>query len=284
MLLNNYRNKIKAQHDVTFTRNIAEFDRMKGVLVSIRILLRIIAEIFNDINVTLYCLNDVFPSYIDMERIEFIMLQTNPYDALFAHSYSKNVNITNNIEIVDFKYNRDTPNTYKIIPLFQLKIQLRITGQMDVIYTENSKYCNLSTTNVTLNNLTHPKLPSRNYVDNVMQQLLGIDPNNDYIGHIDFWSKFLSDDKIVIKQFNETDTINQKMEMIVGFVVCMRKMMKHKQIQESFVHNENATKVCRTALLNHEIIGFYSANETTITGQFSVDFDYILNRIYDLCI
>eukprot|EP01084_Bolivina_argentea_P203470 347521_1 len=334
---------------------------MKGVLVRypFGIPMQIMVEILNDNNdMTIYCLvssnysnilDTIFPESIDMDRIQFIITNTDSYwtrdyGPFFVHSYSNNFN-ESNIGIVDFTYNRNRPNdnaiAYQLSLHFNLtyfkKEEIQNTGgnymtdgcdiasATHIIYTENNQFCNIS--NQTLSNLTDAKLPSCAYVDNVMKQLLGIqefsvfwDPNADYIDHIDCWAKFLSKNKILIKQFNETDARYDMMEMIVkywqntlnsfnqkweiyrvyspndepytnSFILNDKIFVPLINNESSFVHNENTMKVYSNALPDYKVIGFYSNGSIQWESTDAIhcrlkgipDFDYIMKRDYDLC-
>ena len=208
-------------------RNIAEYERMQGVIIRypFGISLDIIAEMSED--VFIYCLvsanqqNSAFQAMengsVIMQNVEFVL---GPTDSYWTRDYGPwwVVDGNNNISIVDFTYNRPRPNDndapIKIsdhldVPYFATDIihaggnymtdGMGIGASSDLVYVENT----------ISNQEVHLK----------MQQYYGIDtyhvvedPNNTYIDHIDCWGKYLSPTKVLIRavptnhaQYNEIE-------------------------------------------------------------------------------
>ena len=74
-----------------------------------------------------------------------------------------------------------------------------VSAAAHIAYTENDQ-CNT-------NNQSSIPLPPCAYVDNIMNDYYGIseyhvvaDPNGEYIDHIDCWGKFLSPNRILIRE------------------------------------------------------------------------------------
>ncbi|MDC1050661.1 agmatine deiminase family protein, partial [Candidatus Marinimicrobia bacterium] len=208
-------------------RNIAEYEPMQGVLIRypFGISTSIIREIAED--VVVYCLvssslqnsayNLMNNNEVNMSNVEFIVGATDSY---WTRDYGPWWITDGNGEfgIVDFTYNRPRPNDnqapYKVseyldVPYYSADFistggnymtdGFGISASSQIAYTENSE-CNT-------NDDSSIPLASCSYVDNTMQDYYGIntyhvvaDPNNEYIDHIDCWGKFLSHNKLLLRQ------------------------------------------------------------------------------------
>ena len=200
-------------------RNIAEYERMQGVLIRypFGISTDIISEISQDLIV--YCLvssnqqnnaNSILEnSGVNMENIDFVI---GPTDSYWTRDYGPwwIVDGNSNISIADFTYNRPRQNDNEAplkmsnhldVPYYATDLihaggnymtdGLGIAASSDLVYEEN--------------------LISENDVDSLMQAYYGIDtyhvvedPNNTYIDHIDCWGKYLSPTKVLIREVPET--------------------------------------------------------------------------------
>ena len=196
-------------------RNIAEFDRMSGVLIRypLGVSLDIIRELAEGI--TIYCLvsssqqNNAFNSFsnfdINMENVQFIVGSTDSY---WTRDYGPwwVVDGDKEVSIVDFTYNRPRPNDnnapfkvseYLNVPYYSTDIihcggnymtdGLGISASSSLVYEEN-----------TLEN---------EEINSLMSSYYGIDtyhvipdPNDTYIDHIDCWGKYLSPTKVIIRE------------------------------------------------------------------------------------
>ena len=196
-------------------RNIAEFERMSGVLIRypFGISTSIIREMAEDIIV--YCLvssgsqnsayNSMNNAGVDMDNVEFILGATDSY---WTRDYGPwwVVDGNRDISVVDFTYNRPRYNdnqapskvsNYLNTPYFSMSLEhaggnymtdgYGIGASSSLVYEENSE--------------------SNNEIHQIMEDYYGIhtyhvidDPNNTYIDHIDCWSKYLSPHKVLIRE------------------------------------------------------------------------------------
>lgn len=196
-------------------RNIAEFDRMQGVLIRypFGISTSVIREMAED--VTIYCLvsngqqnsayNSMNNAGVDMGNVEFVLGSTDSY---WTRDYGPwwVVDGDRNVSVVDHTYNRPRPNDNQApskmadhlnTPYFDSDIVaaggnymtdgLGIGASSSLVYEENDDM-------------------SENDVHAMMEDYYGIetyhgvdDPNNTYIDHIDCWGKYLSMEKVLIR-------------------------------------------------------------------------------------
>ena len=195
-------------------RNVAEFERMQGVIIRypFGISSSIIAEMSE--NVTIYCLvsssqqnsaeNTMENGGVNMNNVEFVLGNTDSY---WTRDYGPwwVVDGQRNMSIVDFTYNRPRPNDnetpWKIsahlsVPYYATDIihaggnymtdGLGISASSTLVFEENEI--------------------SNDSLLEIMQDYYGIesyhvlaDPNNTYIDHIDCWAKFLSPTKVMVR-------------------------------------------------------------------------------------
>ena len=196
-------------------RNVAEYERMQGVLLRypFGIPTELILEMSED--VTIYCLvssnqqssasNALENGSVDLDNVEFVIGSTDSY---WTRDYGPwwVVDGERNMSIVDFTYNRPRPNdndaplkmsNHLDVPFYASDIVhtggnymtdgLGIAASTDIVYVENS-------------------IPDED-VHSIMQEYYGIetyhvvdDPNNTYIDHIDCWGKYLSTTKVLIRE------------------------------------------------------------------------------------
>ena len=196
-------------------RNVAEYERMQGVLIRypFGIPTELILEMSED--VTIYCLvssnqqssasNALENGSVDLDNVEFVIGSTDSY---WTRDYGPwwVVDGERNMSIVDFTYNRPRPNdndaplkmsNHLDVPFYASDIVhtggnymtdgLGIAASTDIVYVENS-------------------IPDED-VHSIMQEYYGIetyhvvdDPNNTYIDHIDCWGKYLSTTKVLIRE------------------------------------------------------------------------------------
>ena len=208
-------------------KNIAEYDPMQGVLIRypFGISTSIIREMAEDVIV--YCLvssnqqnsayNSMNNAGVNMNNVEFILGSTDSY---WTRDYGPwwVVDGNGDIGVVDFTYNRPRPNDnqaplkvsqYLNVPYFSADFistggnymtdGYGISASTQIAYTENNE--------CSTNNQSSVPLPSCAYVDGIIEDYYGVhtyhvvaDPNNEYIDHIDCWGKFLSSNKILLRQ------------------------------------------------------------------------------------
>ena len=188
-------------------RNVAEYERMEGVLIRypFGISTTLIAEMSED--VTIYCLvssgqqnsadNSMSSGGVNMENVEYVLGSTDSY---WTRDYGPwwVVDGDRNMSIVDFTYNRPRPNDNQApskmsnhlnVPYYATDIihaggnymtdGMGTSASSDLVYEEN-------------------EIPDAEVLE-AMLEYYGIetyhvlpDPNNTYIDHIDCWGKYLS--------------------------------------------------------------------------------------------
>ena len=195
-------------------RNVAEYERMEGVLIRypFGISTTLIAEMSED--VTIYCLvssgqqnsadNSMSSGGVNMENVEYVLGSTDSY---WTRDYGPwwVVDGDRNMSIVDFTYNRPRPNDNQApskmsnhlnVPYYATDIihaggnymtdGMGTSASSDLVYEEN-------------------EIPDADVLE-AMLEYYGIetyhvlpDPNNTYIDHIDCWGKYLSPTKVLIR-------------------------------------------------------------------------------------
>jgi len=213
-------------------RNIAEFERMEGVLIRypFGISTSIIQEMAEDL--TIYCLvssnsqnsayNSMNNANVNMDNVEFI---TGSTDSYWTRDYGPwwVVDGNKDVGIVDFTYNRPRPNDneapqkmsdYLNTPYYSTDLEhaggnymtdgLGGSASSDLVYLENSY--------------------SNNQIHNIMEDYYGIqtyhvidDPNNTYIDHIDCWGKYLSPNKILIRSVPSSHAQYNQIEEVINY-------------------------------------------------------------------
>ena len=200
-------------------RNVAEYERMEGVLIRypFGISTALIAEMSED--VTVYCLvsssqqssasNSMENGGVNMDNVEFVV---GPTDSYWTRDYGPwwVVDGERNMSIVDFTYNRPRPNDndaplkmsdHLDVPYFATDIVhaggnymtdgMGISASSSLVFEEN-------------------EIPDADLLE-IMENYYGIDtyhviddPNNSYIDHIDCWGKYLSPTKVLIREVPES--------------------------------------------------------------------------------
>jgi len=196
-------------------RNIAEFERMQGVLIRypFGISTSVIKEMAEDLIV--YCLissgsqnsayNSMNSAGVNMNNVEFVLGSTDSY---WTRDYGPwwVVDGNRDISVVDFTYNRPRPNdnqapskmaNYLNTPYFASDIITAggnymtdgygISASSSLIFEENS----MSDAQVLATFEEYYGVHTYHAID---------DPNNTYIDHIDCWGKFLSPYKVMIRE------------------------------------------------------------------------------------
>ena len=213
-------------------RNIAEFERMSGVLVRypLGVSLDIIRELAEDVIV--YCLvssaqqNTALNAFnnndINMGNIEFIV---GPTDSYWTRDYGPWWVVDGNKEvgIVDFTYNRPRLNDNNA--------PFKTSEYLDVpYYSVDMIHCggNYMTDGRGIGASSHlvyeeNDLESEN-IDSLMNIYYGIDtyhvvedPNDTYIDHIDCWGKYLSPTKVMIRQVPTNHPQFSEIESIANY-------------------------------------------------------------------
>ena len=296
-------------------RSIAEYEPMQGVLIRypFGISNSLIREMAQD--VVIYCLvsnsnqsnayNSMNNGGVNMENVEFIIGSTDSY---WTRDYGPwwIIDGNNDIGIVDFTYNRPRPNDNNAplkvsnhlgVPYYSANFVstggnymtdgFGVSAATHIAYTENDE-CNT-------NDQTSVPLASCTYVDNIMQEYYGIntyhvvaDPNNEYIDHIDCWAKFLSPNKILIREVPTSHSQYQEIEEVATYFssiltydgspwqVFRVNTPNDQPYTNSLILNnkifvpvmnsswdDDALVVYESAMPNHEILPFVGSWEST---------------------
>ena len=196
-------------------RNVAEYERMQGVLIRypFGISTALIAEMSED--VTIFCLvssgsqnsanTSMMNGEVNMDNVVYI---TGATDSYWTRDYGPwwVVDGNNTISVVDFTYNRPRQNDNQAptkmsdllgAPYYASDIihaggnymtdGLGVSASSDLVYVENDI--------------------SNEEIHQLMVDYYGVetyhvveDPNNTYIDHIDCWGKYLSPTKVLIRE------------------------------------------------------------------------------------
>lgn len=204
-------------------RNVAEFDRMQGVLVRypFGIPVSLIREMATDVTVTTLVAtvsqkNAVLSTYIannvDTSHCNFLLALTDSY---WTRDYGPwfETDSADQIGIIDFPYNRPRPNDDEIPKKIAAMLGIPWFG-MNVIST-GGNYMTDGFGNAASTDLVWEENQSQTHtqIAQKMNNYLGIetfhvvpDPNTTTpIDHIDCWGKFLAPDKILIRKTLFTD-------------------------------------------------------------------------------
>ncbi len=214
-------------------RNIAEFERMQGVLIRypFGISTSIISEASEDVIV--YCLvssgqqsaaaTAMQNGGVNMDHVEFILGATDSY---WTRDYGPwwVVDGEGEVVVVDHTYNRPRPNDNQA----PLKMSQHLnTGyyDSDLIHT-GGNYMSDSYFTASSSNLVLEENPgmTEEEVDQVMADYYNItnyytmeDPNGTYIDHIDCWGKYLSPTKVLIREVPVTHSQYDELETVANF-------------------------------------------------------------------
>tara|TARA_B100002052_G_scaffold79082_3_gene72147 strand:+ start:35102 stop:36379 length:1278 start_codon:yes stop_codon:yes gene_type:complete len=296
-------------------RNIAEYEPMQGVLIRypFGISTSLIREMAED--VIIYCLvssgqqnaayNSMNSSNVDMNNVEFIIGATDSY---WTRDYGPWWVVDGNGEygIVDFTYNRPRPNDnnapYKVSEHLDVSYYsadfistggnymtdgFGISAAAHIAYTENDQ-CNT-------NNQSSIPLPPCAYVDNIMNEYYGIstyhvvaDPNGEYIDHIDCWGKFLSPNRVLIREVPSSHPQYNMIEDVVDYFQSVptsdgglweifrvytpsdqpytNSLILNDKVFVPIMNSswdDEALEVYEIAMPNHEILGFTGSWQST---------------------
>lgn len=215
-------------------RNIAEFEQMQGVLIRypFGISYTIIAEMAEDTKVITIVTGQSQENYVrgqyashgvNLDNCSFLYA---PTDSWWTRDYGPwfVVDGSNQVGIVNFRYNRPRPNDddipiemadYLGVPLYGMDLEhtggnymtdeMGISASTDLVWYEN-------------NNMTHTEIAQ------MVEDYLGVhtyhvvdDPNNTYIDHIDCWGKFLDVDKILIREVPASHSQYDEIEETVDY-------------------------------------------------------------------
>ena len=212
-------------------RFVAEFEPMQGVMIRypLGIPTSLVAQLSNNCHV--YCI--VSSSYqssaqstfqsagVNMSNLSFV---NAPSDSYWVRDYGPwYIFEDRNPAIVDNRYNRPRPNDDNMsevfanllqIPLYGMNLQHTGGNMMEdgrghgvsdnLVFTENS------------NNETNVRNKMRDYLG-IDPYHVTIDPQGDYIAHVDCWGKYLAPDKILIARVPQTNSHYNDYESVAQY-------------------------------------------------------------------
>jgi agmatine/peptidylarginine deiminase len=251
-------------------RQTAEFEQMEGVLVvyPLGIPVSVVVELSEDTKVYTIvtsgsqtnCSNYFQNNGVNMANVEFINASTNTYWVRDFGPWF--IAVDNQIEIVDFPYNRPRPlddeipvivANYLGIDYYGMNVEHTGGNYMcdgnfygastDLVYEENT---NLTTTQIDQYFLDF--LGIENYH-------VTIDPLDDYIKHIDCWGKFLDVDKVLIGQVPETDYRYADFEFVADYFASQTSAWGNNyQVYRVFTPGGNpATPYTNSLIVNKKV-------------------------------
>ena len=212
-------------------RFVAEFEPMQGVTIRypLGIPTSLVAQLSN--NCTVYCIvssgyqsqaQSTFQSAgVNMDNVIFVNAQTDSY---WVRDYGPwYIFEDRSPAIVDNIYNRPRPNddnisgvfaNYWQIPMYGMNLQHTGGNMMEdgrghgvsdnLVLTENN------------NNETNVRNKMRDYLG-IDPYHITIDPQGDYIAHVDCWGKYLAPDKILIAQLPASNSHYADYEEVANY-------------------------------------------------------------------
>lgn len=212
-------------------RFVAEFEPMQGVMIRypLGIPTSLVAQMSNNCHV--YCV--VTSSYQSSAQSEFQSAGVNMSNLSFVNAPSDSYWIRDygpwyifedrTPAIVDNKYNRNRPNddnmsqvfaTYWNIPMYGMNLTHTGGNMMEdgrghgvsdeLVFQENN------------NNETNVRNKMRDYLG-IDPYHVTIDPQGDYIAHVDCWGKYLAPDKILIAQLPSSSSQYALYEQVANY-------------------------------------------------------------------
>ena len=203
-------------------RNIAEYEPMQGVLIRypFGIDYDLIAEMSEDVTVITIVNDTSEQSYVETEynshgvntsNCEYLLAPSDTYWTRDYGPWFRYNDSINEIEVIDFEYNRPRPNDDDIPNQFAIAYGLN-SIYMDIIHSGGNYMTDghgiSASTDLVLSE--NPSMTEED-VQDMFSEYLGIrtyhlypDPLGAYIEHIDCWGKFLSEDTVMIVEVDES--------------------------------------------------------------------------------
>ena len=212
-------------------RFVAEFEPMQGVMIRypLGIPTSLVAQLSNNCHV--YCI--VSSSYQSQAQSTFQSAGVNMSNVTFVNAQSDSYWVRDygpwyifedrHPAIVDNIYNRPRPNDDNMsgvfanfwnIPMYGMNLQHTGGNMMedgrghgvsdDLVFQENG------------NNETNVRNKMRDYLG-IDPYHVTIDPQGDYIAHVDCWGKYLAPDKILIAQLPQSNPRYQYYEQVAEY-------------------------------------------------------------------
>lgn len=217
-------------------RNIAEFNRMEGVLVAydygFGIPISLIAEMSEDCKVWTIVpsagnqttVNNLYSSNgVNLSNVQYMV---RPIDSYWTRDFGPWFIVDGNeqVGIVDFPYNRPRPSD-DIIPQYVANDMGINIFNMNLVHTGGNYMTDgMGISASTQLVATENSSLSAAQIDQLVMDYLGVhsyylndDPLGLYIQHIDCWGKFLDVDKILISEVPMSDPRYNDFEAVASF-------------------------------------------------------------------
>ena len=210
-------------------RFVAEFEPMQGVMIRypLGIPTSLVVQLANNCHV--YCVTqqqssaqNAFQSAgVNMDNVTFVIA---PSDSYWIRDYGPwYIFEDRNPAIVDNKYNRNRPNDDNMSQVFANFWNIPMYG-MNLTHTggnmmEDGRGHGVSDELVfqeNYNNETNVRNKMRDYLG-IDPYHVTIDPQGDYIAHVDCWGKYLAPDKILIAQLPESSSQYALYEQVADY-------------------------------------------------------------------
>ena len=265
-------------------RFVAEFEPMQGVTIRYPLgipvsLVKSLAE-----NCRVYCIvqsssqssarSSFMNAGVNMDQVTFVIAKSDSY---WVRDYGPwYIFAGKQPAIVDNVYNRPRQNddaipsafaTYLGLPLYSMNL-VHTGGNMmqdgrghavsdNLVVTENNN------DEATVRKLMLDYLGIDNYH-------ITIDPQNDYIAHVDCWGKYLAPDKILIAKLPKTDSRYENYEAVANYFAttncCWNSLILNKHVYvpmgSNSTYNELALQVYRDAMPGYEVEGVYNTSNS----------------------
>ena len=212
-------------------RFVAEFEPMQGVMIRypLGIPTNLVAQLSN--NCMVYCIvknslqsqaQGSFQSAgVNMSNVTFVNAQSDSY---WVRDYGPwYIFEDRSPAIVDNRYNRDRPNDDNMSQVFANFWDIPMYG-MNLMHTGGNMMEDGRGHGVSDNLVLQENSNNETNVRNKMRDYLGIDPyhitidpQGDYIAHVDCWGKYLAPDKILIVQVPQSDSHYNDYEEVANY-------------------------------------------------------------------
>ena len=286
-------------------RFVAEFEPMQGVMIAYPLgipisLVKSLAE-----NCQVYCIAQQYQQSsarsrfisagVNMDRVTFVDAQTDSY---WVRDYGPwYIFAGKNPAIVDNVYNRPRQNDNAIpaafasfwsIPLYSMNLK-HTGGNM----MEDGRGHAVSDDLVIKENNNDEATVRKKMLDylGINNYHITIDPQNDYIAHVDCWGKYLAPDKILIAKLPKSDSRYENYESVANYFAttncCWGYPYKVYRVEEpggstvapytnslilnkhvyvpmgsNSTYNERALEVYREAMPGYEVTGVYNTSSS----------------------
>ena len=212
-------------------RFVAEFEPMQGVMIRypLGIPTSLVAQLSN--NCRVYCI--VKNSLQSQAQVSFQSAGVNMSNVIFVNASSDSYWVRDygpwyifedrTPAIVDNRYNRDRPNDDNMSQVFANFLSIPMYG-MNLVHTGGNMMEDGRGHGVSDNLVLSENGNNETNVRNKMRDYLGIDPyhitidpQGDYIAHVDCWGKYLAPDKILIAQVPQNDAHYSDYEEVANY-------------------------------------------------------------------